>query len=153
MHVGGRPEKIGLSDRDREICAAIGPLLKEKGQIFVGIDVIGDFLTEVNVTSPTCIRELDQQYGLDIAGQLMDAIETVCRDAATVRFVFAGEGPLKGELEGQARSLEGLGVGGEASGGQCVRHGHLRGVHVAPDADSERDVRGRAATDRRSACP
>ncbi|MEM1006575.1 MAG: glutathione synthase, partial [Pseudomonadota bacterium] len=58
MHVGGRPEKIGLSDRDLEICAAIGPLLREKGQIFVGIDVIGDYLTEINVTSPTGIQEL-----------------------------------------------------------------------------------------------
>ena len=52
MHVGGRPEKVGLTERDREICAAIGPLLREKGQIFVGIDVIGDYLTEINVTSP-----------------------------------------------------------------------------------------------------
>jgi glutathione synthase len=49
--------------------------LKEKGLMFVGIDVIGDYLTEINVTSPTCIRELDQLYGLDIAGQLMDSIE------------------------------------------------------------------------------
>ena len=53
MHVGGQAVKIGLTDRDREICAAIGPLLREKGQVFVGIDVIGDFLTEINVTSPT----------------------------------------------------------------------------------------------------
>ncbi len=53
MHVGGRPEKVGLTDRDREICAAIGPTLRDKGQIFVGIDVIGDWLTEINVTSPT----------------------------------------------------------------------------------------------------
>ena len=76
MHVGGRPEKIGLTDRDREICAAIGPLLSKKGQIFVGIDVIGDYLTEINVTSPTCARELDAQFGLNIAGQLFDAIES-----------------------------------------------------------------------------
>ncbi|MEM6479097.1 MAG: glutathione synthase, partial [Pseudomonadota bacterium] len=55
MHVGGRPEKIGLTDREREICAAIGPTLKEHGQIFVGIDVIGGWLTEINVTSPTGI--------------------------------------------------------------------------------------------------
>ncbi|MCK5500893.1 MAG: glutathione synthase, partial [Tritonibacter mobilis] len=70
MHVGGRPEKIGLTDRDLEICAAIGPLLKERGQVFVGIDVIGDYLTEINVTSPTCIRELDSIYQADIAGEL-----------------------------------------------------------------------------------
>ena len=75
MHVGGRPEKIGLSDRDLEICAAIGPLLKEKGQIFVGIDVIGDYLTEINVTSPTGIQELERFDGVNIAGKIWDAIE------------------------------------------------------------------------------
>ncbi|MFK7881746.1 glutathione synthase [Roseobacter sp.] len=75
MHVGGRPEKIGLTDRDLEICAAIGPLLKEKGQIFVGIDVIGDYLTEINVTSPTGIQELERFDGVNIAGKIWDAIE------------------------------------------------------------------------------
>ncbi|MEW2917963.1 glutathione synthase [Ruegeria sp. ANG10] len=75
MHVGGRPEKIGLSERDREICAAIGPLLKEKGQIFVGIDVIGDYLTEINVTSPTGIQELERFDGVNIAEKIWQAIE------------------------------------------------------------------------------
>jgi len=75
MHVGGRPEKIGLSDRDKEICAAIGPLLKEKGQIFVGIDVIGDYLTEINVTSPTGIQELERFDGVNIAEKIWQAIE------------------------------------------------------------------------------
>ena len=75
MHVGGRPEKAVLSDRDREICAAIGPLLHEKGQIFVGIDVIGDWLTEINVTSPTGIQELERFVGTDVAGAIWDAIE------------------------------------------------------------------------------
>ncbi len=75
MHVGGRPEKIGLSDRDREICAAIGPLLREKGQIFVGIDVIGDYLTEINVTSPTGIQELERFDGVNIAKKVWQAIE------------------------------------------------------------------------------
>ena len=75
MHVGGRPEKIGLSDRDLEICAAIGPLLKEKGQIFVGIDVIGDYLTEINVTSPTGIQELERFDGVNIAEKIWLAIE------------------------------------------------------------------------------
>ncbi|WP_386625240.1 glutathione synthase [Sulfitobacter geojensis] len=75
MHVGGRPEKIGLSDRDLEICAAIGPLLKEKGQVFVGIDVIGDYLTEINVTSPTGIQELERFDGKNIAGKIWEAIE------------------------------------------------------------------------------
>ena len=75
MHVGGRPEKIGLSERDLEICAAIGPLLKEKGQIFVGIDVIGDYLTEINVTSPTGIQELERFNGENIAEKIWRAIE------------------------------------------------------------------------------
>jgi TonB family protein len=64
MHVGGRAEKVELTDRDREICARIGPLLREKGQIFVGIDVIGDWLTEINVTSPTGIQELERFDGV-----------------------------------------------------------------------------------------
>ncbi|WP_170438461.1 glutathione synthase [Ruegeria arenilitoris] len=75
MHVGGRPEKIGLTDRDLEICAAIGRLLKEKGQIFVGIDVIGDYLTEINVTSPTGIQELERFNGTNIAEKIWQAIE------------------------------------------------------------------------------
>lgn len=75
MHVGGRPEKVGLTDRDREICAAIGPLLREKGQVFVGIDVIGDYLTEINVTSPTGIQELERFDGVNIAEKIWQAIE------------------------------------------------------------------------------
>jgi len=75
MHVGGRPEKIGLTERDLEICAAIGPLLREKGQVFVGIDVIGDYLTEINVTSPTGIQELERFDGVNIAEKIWQAIE------------------------------------------------------------------------------
>ncbi|ALI56933.1 glutathione synthase [Celeribacter marinus] len=75
MHVGGRPEKIGLSARDLEICAKIGPLLKEKGQVFVGIDVIGNYLTEINVTSPTGIQELERFDGTNTAALLWEAIE------------------------------------------------------------------------------
>ncbi len=75
MHVGGRPEKIGLTDRDRKICARIGPLLREKGQVFVGIDVIGDWLTEINVTSPTGIQELERFDGTNIAEKIWLAIE------------------------------------------------------------------------------
>jgi glutathione synthase len=75
MHVGGRPEKIALTERDREICAAIGPLLREKGQIFVGIDVIGDWLTEINVTSPTGIQELERFDGVNVAARIWEAIE------------------------------------------------------------------------------
>ncbi|NSX54270.1 glutathione synthase [Parasulfitobacter algicola] len=75
MHVGGRPEKVTLTDRDLEICAAIGPVLREKGQIFVGIDVIGDYLTEINVTSPTGIQELERFDGINVAGRIWDVIE------------------------------------------------------------------------------
>ena len=75
MHVGGRPEKVGLSARDEEICAAIGPLLREKGQIFVGIDVIGEWLTEINVTSPTGIQELERFDGVNIAEKIWQVIE------------------------------------------------------------------------------
>ena len=75
MHVGGRPEAAELSARDREICARIGPALKERGLLFVGIDVIGDWLTEINVTSPTGIREVRRFGGADIAALLWDAIE------------------------------------------------------------------------------
>ncbi len=72
---GGTGEGVALTPRDYWICEQVAPTLKEKGLIFVGLDVIGDYLTEINVTSPTCIRELDRLYDLDIASQLMDAIE------------------------------------------------------------------------------
>ena len=75
MHVGGRPEKVGLTERDLEICAKIGPLLREKGQVFVGIDVIGDYLTEINVTSPTGIQELERFDGINIAEKIWEVIE------------------------------------------------------------------------------
>jgi glutathione synthase len=76
MHVGGRAEPAVLTDRDREICAAIGPLLRARGQVFVGIDVIGGWLTEINVTSPTGIQELERFDGVDVAGRIWDAVET-----------------------------------------------------------------------------
>ena len=75
MHVGGRPEKVDLTDRDREICEAIGPRLREKGQIFVGIDVIGDYLTEINVTSPTGLQELERFDGTNAAAAIWEAVE------------------------------------------------------------------------------
>ncbi|MCE5234304.1 MAG: glutathione synthase [Mizugakiibacter sp.] len=75
LAAGGRGEGIPLSERDRWIAAQIGPELKRRGLVFVGLDVIGDWLTEINVTSPTCIRELDAQFGINIAGTLFDAIE------------------------------------------------------------------------------
>ena len=75
MHVGGRPEKSALTARDREICAAIGPTLREQGMIFVGIDVIGDYLTEINVTSPTGIQEIARFDGLQIERAIWDRID------------------------------------------------------------------------------
>jgi len=75
MHVGGRPEHSELTDREREICARIGPELKARGMIFVGIDVIGDVMTEINVTSPTGIREVANFSGNDIAALIWDAID------------------------------------------------------------------------------
>ena len=75
LAAGGEGVGIELTDRDRWICEQVSPLLKAKGLIFVGIDVIGDYLTEVNVTSPTCIRELDQQYNINISALLMDWIK------------------------------------------------------------------------------
>lgn len=67
---------VALTARDRWICTQVSPVLREMGILFAGLDVIGDYLTEINITSPTCIRELDQQYDLDIAGQLMECIES-----------------------------------------------------------------------------
>ena len=75
MHVGGTPLKSELTERDREICRAIGPVLKEQGLIFVGIDVIGDYLTEINVTSPTGIQECGRFDDTNLAGPIWDAIE------------------------------------------------------------------------------
>ena len=75
LAAGGRAEGRELTEQDRWIANQVGPTLREKGLIFVGIDVIGDKLTEINVTSPTCVQELDQQFGLNIAGLLMDHIE------------------------------------------------------------------------------
>lgn len=74
LAAGGHGEGVPLSDRDRWIAEQVGPTLVKKGLIFVGLDVIGDYLTEINVTSPTCIRELDAQFDLDIGGELMDCI-------------------------------------------------------------------------------
>lgn len=75
MHVGGKAEKAELTERDREICAAIGPLLREKGQVFVGIDVIGGWLTEINVTSPTGLQELERFDETNVARGIWEAIE------------------------------------------------------------------------------
>jgi glutathione synthase len=72
---GGTGKGVALTDRDYWLCGEVAPELKKRGILFAGIDVIGDWLTEINVTSPTCIRELDAEYGLNIAGQLFDALE------------------------------------------------------------------------------
>ncbi len=84
LAAGGKGKGVELTTRDRWICEQIGPVLKEKGLLFVGIDVIGDYLTEINVTSPTCIRELDAMYSLNISGDLMDCIESRLKLNATV---------------------------------------------------------------------
>lgn len=75
MHVGGRAEQSKLTAREQEICARIGPSLKERGFILVGIDVIGDYMTEINVTSPTGIREIERFDGTNIAALFWDAVE------------------------------------------------------------------------------
>jgi glutathione synthase len=75
MHVGGRAERCALTVRDEEICARIGPFLREHGLIFVGIDVIGDYLTEINVTSPTGLQEIERFDGVNLAARIWDRIE------------------------------------------------------------------------------
>jgi glutathione synthase len=75
MHVGGRPEATSLTTREKAICAALAPELKSRGLIFTGIDVIGDYLTEINVTSPTGIQEVRRFGGPDAAKLIWDAIE------------------------------------------------------------------------------
>ncbi|MGH8040992.1 MAG: glutathione synthase [Rudaea sp.] len=76
LAAGGKGVGVPLSERDRWIAAQVAPEIVRRGMLFVGLDVIGDWLTEINVTSPTCIRELDRQYGLNIAAQLFDVIES-----------------------------------------------------------------------------
>ena len=79
LHVGGRAEKAELTDREREICAAIGPTLRERGLVFVGIDVIGDYLTEINVTSPTGLQEINRFDGVQLESRIWDAVEARVR--------------------------------------------------------------------------
>jgi glutathione synthase len=81
LAAGGSGIAQELSNRDRWICEQVGPSLRKKGLLFVGLDVIGDFLTEINVTSPTCVREIDKAYNLDIAGDLLDSIEGKLRNS------------------------------------------------------------------------
>jgi glutathione synthase len=85
FHAGGSARKAALTGRDREICASIGPALKERGLVFVGIDVLGDYLTEINVTSPTGIQEIDRLDGVKIEAQIWDAIESRHREARDTR--------------------------------------------------------------------
>ena len=80
LAAGGSAEGRPLTDRDRWIASKVGPELKRRGLLFVGLDVIGDFLTEINVTSPTCVQELDRQFGLNICGDLMSAIEKLLQE-------------------------------------------------------------------------
>ncbi|WP_300724713.1 glutathione synthase [Pseudomonas sp.] len=85
LAAGGRGEARPLSEKDRWIAAQVGPTLREKGLLFVGLDVIGEHLTEINVTSPTCIREIDNAYGTDIGALLMDAIDRKLKDRSAKR--------------------------------------------------------------------
>ncbi len=85
FHAGGRAEKTTLTARDREICALIGPALRDRGLVFVGIDVLGDYLTEINVTSPTGIQEINRLDGTKIEAQIWDAIERRHRETRDVR--------------------------------------------------------------------
>jgi glutathione synthase len=82
LHVGGKAEKTEFTARDEEICARIGPELKRRGLVFAGIDVIGDYLTEINVTSPTGIWEIRRLAGIDVAALIWDAIEKRIRARA-----------------------------------------------------------------------
>ena len=82
LAAGGRGEGRPLTARDREIAARVGPEMKARGMLFVGLDIIGDWMTELNVTSPTGVRELDRQFGTNIAARLFDAIEARMRNAA-----------------------------------------------------------------------
>lgn len=75
LAAGGKGVGVELTERDHWICQQVGPVLKQEGIIFAGIDIIGDYLTEINITSPTCIRELDEIYSLDIASDLLSCIE------------------------------------------------------------------------------
>ena len=79
LAAGGRGEPRELTERERWIAAQVGPELKRRGLVFVGLDVIGDYLTEVNVTSPTCFREITEQSGFNVAGMFMDAVEAASR--------------------------------------------------------------------------
>ena len=87
MHVGGQAVASDLSPRDKEICEAIGPTLKARGLLFVGIDVIGDYLTEINVTSPTGIREFERFTGISLAAQMWDAVEQTRADYKSNRIL------------------------------------------------------------------
>jgi glutathione synthase len=81
LAAGGRGEARPLSARDREIAEALGPVLAARGLLLVGLDVIGDWLTEVNVTSPTCFREIQDQTGFDVSGMFVEALERKVRAA------------------------------------------------------------------------
>ncbi len=81
---GGTGKGVALSDRDRWICEQVGPELRKRGVLFAGLDIIGDYLTEINVTSPTCVRELDSQYNLNISALLFDQIETLTNQKPTI---------------------------------------------------------------------
>ena len=75
MHVGGKARKVSLTPRDKEICQKVKPLMREKGQLLVGLDIIGGVLTEINLTSPTGVQELERFNRINVAGKIWDALE------------------------------------------------------------------------------
>jgi glutathione synthase len=102
MHVGGRAERTVLTARDREICDAIGPTLREQGMIFVGIDVIGDWLTEINVTSPTGIQEIARLDGVHLERAIWDSIEAKAVDRSEAKAVDRSEAKAVDRSEAKA---------------------------------------------------
>ena len=74
LHVGGKAEKSSLTKNDRQICEIIGPALKQRGLLFVGVDIIGNYITEINVTSPTCLQEINRFDGVTLETKVWDAI-------------------------------------------------------------------------------
>ena len=128
LHVGGRAEKTELTAREREICAAIGPTLREQGLVFVGIDVIGDYMTEINVTSPTGIQEIARLDGIDLAVNIWDAIEARHAERAPDR-------PSCCQLSEEADHARCFRFRSAAArpAAQCVRRAARRMLHEADD--------------------
>ena len=138
LHVGGTAEPATLTERDKEICARLGPELKKRGLIFVGIDVIGDYLTEINVTSPTGIRQIAQFGGNDIAAMIWDVIEA--KVAARAEAMTAKSKTLRRGVRRPYRRR----VSGARHRGDHGDHGRRAARHPCPDHDRRPWPRRRA---------